>query len=307
MRTVLDCAVIGGGPGGMTAAIFLARFRRRVVLIDAGNSRAAMIPRSHNHPGYPDGIRGQELLHRMARQLEKFDVPLIRAEASDVFPVPGGQFCVTAGTPVLADHLVLATGVRDRMPPVKDPRRHVGNGVIRQCPICDAYELIDKPVAVIGAGGCAAGEALFLSRYTAQVTILTLGAPLELDDDVRRKLDQAAIPILQDGVRDWDFGPEGATLHMASGGTLGFAAVYSGLGNDPQNGLARKLGLILAPDGRIVTDAHQQTSRERIFAVGDVVTGLNQIAVAMAQAEIAATHIHNLMRLREGRCLADRL
>ena len=71
-----DCAIVGGGPAGLTAAIYLARFRRKVVLYDRGGSRAALIPVSHNHAGFPDGIRGGELLERMGEQAAKYSAEL---------------------------------------------------------------------------------------------------------------------------------------------------------------------------------------------------------------------------------------
>ena len=301
-----DCAVVGGGPAGMTAAIYLARFRRRVVLIDGGESRASLIPRSHNHPGYPDGIHGDDLLDRMRQQMDRFGVSVLRGKATDIGRLPNGGFAIAAGQALAADHVILATGSRDRLPPLDGALDHVRRGLLRQCPICDAYELTGQPVAVIGAGDCAAGEALFLRHYTPDIALLTLGDELTVAAPVREKLEKAGVRIVTDPAADWEFGEGGVGVTLG-GGPVRFRAVYSGLGIDPQNSLARRLGLDLAEDGRITADAHQETSVPRVFAAGDVVTGLNQIAVAMAQAEIAATRVHNLLRVREDRCLADSL
>lgn len=303
----LDCIVIGGGPAGLTAAIYLARFRRRVVVVDSGHSRASLIPRSHNHPGYPDGIRGNELLSRMREQARKYGVRLVSEQATAARKLDDGGFAIHAGRqPLAARHLVLATGSRDNLPPVDDPLRHIREGLIRQCPVCDAYELTDKPVGVIGHADGAAGEALFLSHYTSDITLFTLGERLSLSPGVRDKLDEAGVRIVESGSTAFDFRPDGVRADLGDR-HLDLAAVYSGLGISPQNGLARQLGLELAPDGRILTDDHQQTTVDRVFAAGDVVTGLNQIAVAMGQAEIAATRIHTLLRLEERRCVADSL
>lgn len=301
-----DCIVVGGGPAGLSAAIYLARFRRRVVLVDAGESRARLIPRSHNHPGYPDGIRGEMLLSRMREQARNHGVVHLCEHASRIAREPDGHFLLQAGGELIGRHLILATGSRDRLPPVPDPLRHIRDGRLRQCPICDAYELTGKPVGVIGAGDGAAGEALFLRQYTPDIAMLTLGETLAVPAGVRAKLDRAGVRILSDPARAWEFGESGVAVTV---GNLRyrFEAIYSGLGIDPQNALARQLGLDLADDGRILVDAHQQTSVTGVFAAGDVVTGLNQIAVAMAQAEIAATRVHTLLRLAEGRCVADSL
>ena len=87
-----DCCILGGGPAGLTATIFLARFRRRAIVLDEGSSRARLIPRSHNHPAFPDGIGGPVLLGRMREQLEAFGHPpvearVIQTDGSDHLPV----------------------------------------------------------------------------------------------------------------------------------------------------------------------------------------------------------------------------
>ena len=306
-RPQMDCVIVGGGPAGMTAAIYLARFRRRLVLIDANESRAALIPRSHNHPGYPDGIHGESLLQRMREQMRQLDVKVVAGEASAIVPLPAGGFEVTADGRWRASHVILATGVLDRVAPVPDALARVRQGLVRQCPVCDAYELTGQPVAVIGGGDCAAGEALFLRHYTADITILTLGGRLDVAAAVRRKLEQAGVVIVEGDVAEWDFGGGSVTVRPRGHAPLRFAAVYSALGIEPRTSLARSLGVELSADGRLVTDAHQETSRAGIYGAGDVVTGLNQIAVAMAQGEIAATRIHSALRLAEGRGVADSL
>jgi Thioredoxin reductase len=301
-----DCAIVGGGPAGLTAAIYLARFRRRAILIDAGDSRASLIPRSHNHPGFPDGIHGDDLLARMREQLDNFTAATLAARVTGIAR-SGSGFRIAAGRDIAASHLILATGIRDRLPPIAQARDHVRDGLIRQCPVCDAYELTGQPVAVIGTAHCAAGEALFLRQYTADISLLTLGADLDLSGRIMGKLADAGVRIVRDPVEDWDFGRDGVGVRFRGAAPRRFAALYSGLGNDPRNDLAAALGVDLAEDGRILTDMNQETSVPAVFAAGDVVTGLNQIAVAMAQGEIAATRIHSLLRLAENRCVPDSL
>ncbi len=296
-----DCVIIGGGPAGMTAAIYLARFRRRVAVIDACQSRAALIPRSHNHPGYPDGINGASLLQRMEDQARNFGVPFHAGKVDGISKDASGSFRVNGHRPMLTRTVLLATGVQDRLPPFENALDHVREGTIRQCPVCDAYELIDQPVGVIGHDANAAGEALFLRHYTPDLRLMTFGVPPDLSPAVRRQLDQAGIAVLDQPMTDFRIADGRVTVWLSSGGPYAFAAVYSALGTVPRSQLAKDLGIGLAPDGRIRTDAHQRTSFPGIYAAGDVVTGLNQIAVAMAQGEIAATDIHNTLRRTENR------
>lgn len=308
-----DCCIVGGGPAGLTAAIFLARFRRRPVVIDAGDSRASWIPRSHNHPAFPGGINGYELLERMRAQLANYGIAPISAAADKVEGLPGGGFRITAGeASFVAPHVIFASGVRDRLPPAPDAVEQVRRGIIRQCPVCDAFEMIGKRVGVVGSGMSAAGEALFLRGYTPDVTLIPLGGPFDLPPHEIERLDEAEIKRLDATldrleVEDDEDIAEGARpirAVLSDGRRLEFDAVYSGLGVTPHAELAAALGVELSSDGRIATDPHQRCSVEGAYAAGDVVTGLNQLAVAMAQAEIAAVDIHNTLRRGERLCLA---
>ncbi|WP_159082432.1 NAD(P)/FAD-dependent oxidoreductase [Paragemmobacter aquarius] len=119
----VDVVVVGAGPAGLTAAIYLARFRRRVLVVDAGESRARLIPRSHNHPAFPDGIRGVELLDRMHAQFAAYGRKPLRSVVGRVVPL-GGTFRVETDRGVVeAQAVILAGGVRDRLAPVQGPRR----------------------------------------------------------------------------------------------------------------------------------------------------------------------------------------
>lgn len=303
MRLV-DCAVVGAGPAGLTAAIYLARFRRATALFDAGGSRAALIPRSHNHPAFPYGIRGPDLLERMRQQLAGFGGAPLSATVQAVRPMQAGFEVETESGSFAARGVILATGVRDRLPPMPDAVAAVKSGHIRQCPICDAWEVRGRRIAVIGSAPCAVGEALFLRHYTEDVTLVTLGRAFAAPPAVLAQLDRAGIVVDTRKVRRIaQAGGQGVAVHFDDFGKLVFDAAYSGLGIDPCTGLARAMGVECDAEGRIVTDARQRTSVPMVWAAGDAVTGLNQIAVAMAQAEIAATGFHTEMRRREGRTL----
>jgi thioredoxin reductase (NADPH) len=314
MTGMIDCIVIGGGPGGMTAALYLARFHRQVLLIDAGDSRAAWIPRSNNHPAFPDGIPGPDLLDRMRAQVNRFGVSRIAGHATRVdlsqdgfcvqtFPLDDDTQDTADGQTHTARVVILATGAVDRIPAVDNIRDHVRRGTVRQCPICDGYEATGRRIVVLGSGPHAVEEALFLSSYSADVTIATPADEPGPDPDQRATLARAGVKVLDDQVRAVNCDHGDVRLDLGSGQGARFDVAYSGLGIEPQTGPVDHLDLRVSKDGRIVTDDHQETSVRGLYAVGDVVTGLNQIAVAMAQAEVAATAIHNAARRREGRSL----
>ena len=305
-ETALDCIIIGGGPGGLTAALYLARFRRRFTLIDAGNSRASWIPKSHNHPGFPDGIGGAELLRRMEIQLAGYEVAILRKTVTSLSRDDNGIYAVTFdGRAHLATHVILATGVVDLEPPLPNVIDAVRRGLIRQCPVCDGYEAIDKKLVVIGRGPTGLGAALFLRGYTSDITLVTLGDRLDVSAENRRRMEAAGILVRETPLEKIALdGDRFARLDFSSGSSVTCDAIYSALGIHPRTELAAALGLDLHGDRRVITDAHQRTSLDGCYAIGDIVTGLNQLGVAMAQGEVAAVDIHNRLRAREGLCVA---
>ena len=298
----MDCLVIGGGPGGLTAAIYLARFLREFLVVDAGASRAAWIPCSHNHAGYPDGgIPGPELLARMRRQAEHFDARIVEGEVTSLRRGNDGTFTAElGGREVTARRVLLATGAQDIEPELPDLDGAIRRGLVRHCPICDAYEARGQKVAIIGYGKCSVREVMLLRGYTSDLTLLTLGRGLELPEDERATLGEAGVRLVDEPVVELTLeGDRIAAWRMESGAELRFDTLYTALGLRARSSLAASLGAEHDADGMLATDDHQRTSVPDLWAVGDVVKGLAQISVAMGQAAIAATDINNsLERLR---------
>lgn len=274
----------------MTASVYLARLKRRVSIVDAGLSRASLIPRSYNHPAFPDGVPGRVLLDRMHDQASRFGVEQVVGRADRLERTEDGFLCVAAGRTLHSRAFIYATGLVDILPPWPDAVELVRNGNLRVCPICDGYEIRGAPAVVIGNNGRAIKEAAFLLSFTDSVTLATLGAelrgmtPADIEPRVRLTTTKLAHyrPVSGDRI----------SLEFVDGGRID-AAVYSALGCRPQSDLAQVVGVRLDEEGRIPADQHQRTNIDRFFAIGDVVTGLNQMGVAMAQGEIAAVSVHN--------------
>ncbi|THD62584.1 NAD(P)/FAD-dependent oxidoreductase [Phenylobacterium sp.] len=268
-----DAVVVGAGPAGLTAAIYLARFRRRVLVLGAGPSRASWIPESHNTPGFPHGVGGTDLLARLTEQAHAFGVHIREALVRTLTPAAEGFEISTGARTIRAPAVLLATGVRDRMPELPGIEAAVCRSVVRMCPICDAYEATGKRIAVLGDGGLAQREAAFLRTYSDDVTVIGSG-------DGRLSFDTAAVRWTPSG----DAAPQV------------FDHLYLALGCEPQTELAVRCGARCDDSGNLTVDPHQMTSVEGLYAAGDVVRGLNQISVATGEAAIAATAMHNRLR-----------
>lgn len=299
-----DCLIIGGGPAGLTAAIYLARFRRKVVLYDRGGSRAALIPTSHNHAGFPDGIRGGELLDRMAEQAAKYGAELRVGDVSGVQPSGGDWKVVTPGGELEARTVLFATGVDNRRPEMDEAthRAALDAGKLRYCPICDGWEAGGEGFAgrigVVGADGHGVAEALFLRTYSEQVTLFTL-EEFELHEKDRANLAEHGVTWDPRPVTSYDFSGEGVRLSFADGDAAQVDTLYPALGSDPNVKLMDALGLRTDEDACVVIDRHQRLGLRGLYAAGDIVAGLDQISVAMGHAAIAATALHNDLRERD--------
>jgi thioredoxin reductase (NADPH) len=290
---ILDCLIVGGGPAGLTAALYLARYRRTVQVIDSGASRAKWIPRSHNVPGFAKGVHGQDFLDTLGHQVEAHGA-VLKAGRIDAVESEGDVFGIRIGDERLSSRtVILATGVVETIPPAPGVAEAIRRGVMRVCPICDGYEAQGRTIAVLGAGDHAAREALFLRTYARTVTLLLtpegeVSAPvaemLSVGGVKIARVDARAIAISDDAIE---------TVSLDDGQSLRFDLIYSAFGITPQVKLARALGVGLDAGGRVKVDDAQETSVRGVFAAGDVVRGLNQITVAAGEAAIAATAVHN--------------
>lgn len=294
---VLDCLVIGAGPAGLTAALYLARFRRRIAVLDSGHSRAALIPVSHNFPGYPDGIGGTALLRLLTAQAARYGAVVTPARVTRLDADGAGGFAaVTAAGPLRASTVLLAAGSLDLTPPWPTARDAVRGGYLRYCPVCDGFEVIDRNVAVLGRGEHGAREALFLRHFSPRVTLLTGGGPARLPPALGMALQAAGIAVVEDRLQGGQVEGDAWVCRFTAGGRVAYDCLYLALGARMRSGLARRLGAAMTARGELVVDRHMQTTVPGLYAAGDVVLALNQIAVATGQAATAATAIHNRLR-----------
>ena len=293
---ILDCLVVGGGPAGLTAAIYLARFHLDILVVDGGKSRAAWIPCTRNHAGFPEGIEGSELLQRMRAQACKYGAKIETEFVTKLErEAKSGLFTATWGSgEARARSVLLATGVTNRRPPI-DEELHddaLARGLIRYCPICDGFEVTDKKVGVIGSDSHGVAEALFIRSYTADVTLIAPDKALRLKPEDQQRLRDAKIDCVDGPAQAVAIAHDHIVIDTAEGHYT-FDSIYPALGSDTHVQLAEMVGADLSNENCIKVDSHQRTSVAGLYAAGDVVIGLDQISHAMGEGGVAATTIRN--------------
>jgi thioredoxin reductase (NADPH) len=288
----LDCLIVGAGPAGLVAATYLARFHRRAIVVDAGKSRARWIPKSHNCPGFPFGVSGAELLTKLRAQATGYGADIVDGCIARL-ERDGDAFFATAqdGRRWRATYVLIATGIVDAMPAMPGLEDAIARNVVRMCAVCDAYEASDDHIAVYAPVDAAIAHAVFLRTFSRNVVAVRSepGEPSAESAALAREARVTVLPVarsLEHDGRCCVFRLEDDSVHR-------FDTVYPILGARAQSDLATALGAAVDDNGELHVDARQQTNVDGLYAIGDIVSVLNQISVAVGHAAIAATAIHN--------------
>ncbi|MEZ0606033.1 NAD(P)/FAD-dependent oxidoreductase [Paraburkholderia sp. IW21] len=300
MTGLIDCVVVGGGPAGLTAALYLARYRRSVRVFDSGESRARLIPVARNVPGFPSGTSGAQWLANLRVQLMPYGLVPESARVQSIKAVNDGfridfrpmrSLQEEAVQSAFARRVLLAAGVRDVLPVVANASELTRRGLFRLCPICDGYETDGHRIAMLGLAKCALGHAIFMRTFTRDVSVVAS----DLDTLSCAEVDSAVAAGIR-LIELWRLEEPGGADHgvhiISAGGAIHtFDSVYPVMGCRPEIDV---LDVVIERDeeGMVKTDKHQRTSVEHLYAAGDLVNTLNQISVATGEAAIAATAIH---------------
>lgn len=295
----VDCLIVGAGPAGLTAAIYLRRFHRDIAIFDKGQSRLSLIPVSHNYPGFPDGIPGRQLLENLRQQLGRAGAEVQYGEITSLAREGELFRAGWEGGEILAQRVILATGIVDFSLPTENWREAVRHGAIRLCPICDGYDVTDHRIAVVCGKDNRVPHAKFMRAFSARVTLMLPEDAPPLADAEKTELSEAGIDWLDAPAVDVSTADRRTPLvHTADGASHAFDVLYPMLGESARSRLAMALGAETADCGEIVADGHLRTSVPGLYAIGDVVYGINQISVATGHAAVAATHVHNSLPAR---------
>ncbi|MEU0661356.1 NAD(P)/FAD-dependent oxidoreductase [Streptomyces lavendulocolor] len=291
----VDAAVVGGGPAGLSAAIYLARYNRRVLVFDTGHGRSTHHQVNHNYLGFPGGIATVDLRRLGAEQLARYDnARVVHHLVTGVEPNADGGFTLRSqGHRWLARTIVLATGVLDHFPHFPGWRSYVGRSMF-WCITCDGYENRGRDILVVGHTDAAAGEAMQLHALTDRVRLLTNSHRDDISERFRRRLAGAGIEVVHDRIQEAE-GADGLLRAVVTRGgrRLGLDALFSLQGATPETALARALGVRLNDAGYVVVDSEQKTSVPGVYAAGDV-TSLHshQVAAAVHEGAQAASAAH---------------
>jgi thioredoxin reductase (NADPH) len=299
MAEQFDCIIVGAGPAGLTAALYMARFRRRVLVVHDGTARALRIPLTHNVPGYVDGIAGPKLIERMSRHAEEYGATIVTGKVAAIEPKGTGfALGLEDGRSLPTRTVILATGIWLNQVPLPHDTHEaaIEAGILRYCAVCDAYEHIGKNIGVIGCDDSGVAQALFLRRYSDQVTLIPRTFS-ELSEEDRSQLADAGVRLIEQAMVDLEATPGSMLVWLeASLDPLRFDVIYPALGTRPRTDLARDLGLEVDDGGCLPPSSPMQTSIPGVFAAGDIVSGLDQISVAIGHGAVAATKAHGWLR-----------
>ncbi|GAB7012918.1 NAD(P)/FAD-dependent oxidoreductase [Halolamina salina] len=288
-------AVVGGGPAGLTTALYTTRLGHDTVLIDRGGGRAAMMQDTHNVIGITEETSGNELLQTAKAQVESYGADTVRGMVSDI-DGSAGSFELAVGEEMYtAERVVLATGFADERPEPPLPR--TGRG-LHYCLHCDAYMFVDEPVYVMGTGESAAHVAMIMLNFTDEVDLLLRGDEPEWSEETDRQLRAHPVDVVETDISGMNTGEDGwlESFEFEDGTVREYRGGFPMYGSDYNADLADALGLERTDDGNVAVDDHGRSSVDGVFAVGDLTPGHNQVPVAMGEGAKAGIALHYELR-----------
>jgi len=287
-----EVTVVGGGPAGLTAALYTTRLGHDTAVINRGGGRAAMMLDTHNVIGVTEEISGNEFLATAVEQVESYGADYHRGFVTDIERTDDGRFHVVAGdAETVTDRVVLATGFSDVRPDPPLPR--TGRG-LHWCLHCDAYMFVGEPVFVMGHGEAAAHVAMIMLNFTPEVDLLLRGDDPTWSEGTDEQLRAHPVGVVHEEIESMEKRDDGwlEAFVFEDGTRREYRGGFPMYGSDYNTDLATSLGVELNDDGTIAVDDHGRTNVDGVYAVGDVVPGHNQIPVAMGQGAKCGIGIH---------------
>ena len=285
-----DAVVIGGGPAGLSAALYLGRARRRVLVVDAGKPRNAKAGASHGvftRDGTPPG----ELLAEARRQLRTYPGVELRHIAAESATIVDGGFAVRleGNETIHARRLILAFGVRDELPPIKGLAEHWGTRVFH-CSYCHGFEERDRPLAVLAHGETALKSVASLLQLSKDVILFTNG-PGDLATVDRQRIEQLGARIVEGGILEVSGDSDALVIHLEDKSVVVRSALLIPTTRHLASEFFSQLECRLNSPGSVAVDANWQTSVPGVYAAGDIATTSSFVAMAAASGAEAAMRL----------------
>jgi len=288
-----DVAIVGGGPAGLSAALWLSRYLHKVVVVDSGDPRNWETRGINGFLGH-QGIRSPELRAIGRAEAEKYGAEFVDGEVETAESEEGDTFTIRLrnGSVICSNRILLAIGIKDVWPAIPGLDSCYGE-TAHVCPDCDGYETRDKNTVVIGAGRKAVGMALALTTWTKQIVICTNGEPADMNQELLNQLKSLNIPVIEAAIK-FISSKEGiiSSIDLAGGMCLDCERLYFAIGQFPGDDLGSQLGCKRDQIGRLVIDDRNHTSVKNVYAAGDIAPGPQMAIVAAASGAIASIAIH---------------
>ena len=291
--TIYDVAIVGGGPAGLCASLWLGRYLHSVVVIDSGEPRNWETRGINGFLG-SQGIKSPELRAKGRADAKSFGVEFIDEEVCKVQNTNGEHFVLTLskGGTIEANRLLLSIGIKDVWPDIPGLGDCYGE-TAHVCPDCDGYETRGRKTVVVGSGRKAVGMALALTTWTEKIVICTNGEPANMEAKHLEKLEALNIPVLEAKVnRITSENGEIRCMNLDGGMPLDCDRLYFAIGQYPADDLGVQLKCQRNDLGLIEIDERNHTSVMNVFAAGDIVGGPQLAIAAAAEGAIAALAIH---------------
>ena len=294
MQTSFDCVVIGAGIAGVTAAIYLKRAGRNVLLIEKNSigGQIVGITKIENYPAI-NSIDGASFSMKLYEQIKELEIDFKYAEVTDIKDLGEYKEVITTKETITTKNIILAVGRIPRKLLLNKEEKLIGNG-ISYCAICDGNLYKGKEVAVVGGGNSAAESALYLANICPKVTMINRSDKLRADEILVEEIESKEnITVLHNSkvteLIELDNKLDGVIINETE--TLNVTGLFTNIGLDPDAKFLNNLGLEL-DNKYIIVDNNMRTNVKGVYACGDIIKkGLYQIVTAAGEGAIAATNI----------------
>ena len=290
-----DVAVVGGGPAGLTSALYTTRLGLDTLVVDRGGGRAAMMLDTHNVIGITEEVSGVEFLATAREQVAGYGADVRRGFVEDVTALEEGFRVETDDDTVVVRRVVLATGFADERPDPPLPRTGMG---LHYCLHCDAYMFVDEPVYVMGTGDAAAHVAMIMLNFTDDVDVLTRGGEPAWSEETARLLEAHPVDVVTAEIAGMRKREDGwlEAFEFEDGTVREYRGGFPMYGSSYHADLADSLGVARTEEGTVAVDEDGRTSVDGVYAVGDLTPGNNQIPIAMGEGAQVGIAIQKELR-----------